>query len=79
MLVDDRVVKDRLEDYAKNNDINMFMRSIFPEEFKRILLECYRKNDEAFNRLLDNQSFQNSIMKIMAREIYSSLVNEDKK
>lgn len=73
MLMSDTVVKEKLKDFAKNNDINMFISSIFPGEFQRILIDCYKKNDEAFNRLLDNDSFQKAVMSIMAKEIYKAL------
>ena len=76
MLMNDHVVKDKLKDYAKNNDINMFIKSIFPGEFQRVLLECFKKNDEAFNRLLSNDSFQNAVMSIMAKELYKTFSGE---
>lgn len=77
MLMDDSVVKTRLKEFAKTNDANMFIKSIFPEEFNRVLGDCYEKNAEAFDRLLSNQQFQNSVMSIMAKELFKVL-NEDK-
>lgn len=76
MLMNDPVVKEKLKDYAKNNDVNMFIKSIFPGEFQRVLLECFKKNDEAFNRLLSNDSFQNAVMSIMAKELYKTFSGE---
>lgn len=29
----------------KTNDAQMFIKSIFPKEFERVLVECYTKND----------------------------------
>lgn len=78
MLMDDSVVKTRLKEFAKTNDANMFIKSIFPEEFNRVLAECYEKNAEAFERLLSNQQFQNSVMSIMAKELFKTL-NDEKK
>lgn len=77
MLMNDPVVKDKLKDYAKNNDINIFIKSIFPGEFQRVLLECFKKNDEAFNRLLSNDAFQNAVMSIMAK-LYKTFSNSEK-
>ena len=79
MLMNDPVVKQKLKEFAKTNDINMFMKSIFPGEFQRVLLECFKKNDEAFNRLLSNDAFQTAVMTIMAKEIYKSFIQDDKK
>lgn len=73
MLVDDPVVKARLKEYAKHNDANMFIKSIFPDEFKRILVKCYSQNYEAFERLLGNGEFQSMVMNIMASELYKTL------
>lgn len=77
MLMDDPVVKQRLKEYAKNNDANMFIKSIFPDEFKRVLVKCYSQNDQAFERLLGNGEFQNMVMNIMASELYKSLSRDD--
>ncbi len=78
MLMDDSVVKTRLKEFAKTNDANMFIKSIFPDEFNRVLADCYEKNAEAFERLLSNQQFQGSVMNIMAKELFKAL-NDDKK
>ena len=74
MLLDDPIVKARLKEYAKTNDINMFIKSIFPTEFQRVLVECFMQNDEAFNRLLNDANFQRIVMNIMAKELYKTLV-----
>ena len=76
MIWDDPVVKEKLKQYAKDNDANMFIKSIFPDEFKRILVQCYMSNDEAFKRLMNNETFQKDIMNIMAKEFYKSLTTE---
>lgn len=59
----------------------MLIKSIFPKEFERVLVECYTKNDDAFQRLLGNDQFQKALMDIMAKELYKTLVSskEDKK
>ena len=76
MMMDDKVVKDRLKDFAKTNDANMFIKSIFPKEFQRVLVECYMQSDEAYQRLMNNAQFQNAVMNIMAKEFYKSLSME---
>ena len=80
MLMGDPVVKKKLTEYAKTNDAQMFIKSIFPKEFERVLVECYTKNDDAFQRLLGNDQFQKAVMDIMAKELYKTLVfGEEKK
>lgn len=78
MLMGDPVVKKKLTEYAKTNDAQMFIKSIFPKEFERVLVECYTKNDDAFQRLLGNDQFQKAVMDIMAKELYKTLVSGNK-
>ena len=75
MLMGDPIVKKKLTEYAKTNDAQMFIKSIFPKEFERVLVECYTKNDDAFQRLLGNDQFQKAVMDIMAKELYKSLIS----
>lgn len=78
MLMGDPVVKKKLSEYAKTNDAQMFIKSIFPKEFERVLVECYTKNDDAFQKLLGNDQFQKAVMDIMAKELYKTLVSDNK-
>ena len=73
MLMDDEIVKKRLKEYAETNDINMFINSIFPGEFQRVLVDCFMQNSSAYERLLGNPLFQKSVMDIMAKELYKTL------
>ena len=77
MLMDDEVVKSRLKEYAKTNDANMFINSIFPSEFQRVLVECFMQNNNAYEKLLGNPLFQKAVMDIMAKELYKSLRNKE--
>ena len=79
MLMVDPIVKKKLTEYAKTNDAQMFIKSIFPKEFERVLVECYTKNDDAFQRLLGNDQFQKAVMDIMAKELYKTLVSGEEK
>lgn len=79
MLMDDDVVKNRLKEYAKTNDANMFINSIFPTEFQRVLVECFMQNNNAYEKLLGNQLFQKAVMDIMAKELYKTLVYDEEK
>lgn len=66
MLMDDPEIKKNLTRYAQDNNPDMFIKSIFPEKFNQILVQCYLSNDEAFKKLMENQEFQKSVMNIMA-------------
>ncbi len=79
MLMDDEIVKKRLKEYAETNDINMFINSIFPGEFQRVLVDCFMQNSSAYERLLGNQLFQKAVMDIMAKELYKTLTSKDEK
>lgn len=67
MLMGDPIVKKKLTQYVKTNDSQMFINSIFPKEFERVLVECYTKNDDTFQKLLGNDQFQRAVMDIMAK------------
>lgn len=73
MLMDDPEIKKNLTRYAQDNNLDMFIKSIFPEKFNQILVQCYLSNDEAFKKLMENQEFQKSVMNIMAQEFYKEL------
>lgn len=79
MLMEDDLVKSRLKEYARTNDANMFINSIFPTEFQRVLVQCFMQNNNAYEKLLGDQMFQKAVMDIMAKELYKALKgNEDK-
>lgn len=73
MLMDDPEIKKNLTRYAQDNNPDMFIKSIFPEKFNQILVQCYLSNDEAFKKLMENQEFQKSVMNIMTQEFYKEL------
>ena len=75
MLIGDPIVKKKLSEYAKTNDAQMFINSIFPKEFERVIVECYAKNNKAFDRLLGNDQFQKIVMEAMAKELYKSFIS----
>lgn len=70
-----KVVKDnkKLKAYAKNNDAEVFERSIFPEIFKKIAQECYMESMTSFSKLFENQKFYTSVMEEIAKESYKDL------
>ncbi len=77
MMMEDKEVLNNLKKYAKNNNPEMFIKSIFPEKFKEILVACYLSQDQAYEKLLNNNEFQNTVMDIMAKEFYKKLKKGD--
>ena len=77
MMMDDKDVVKNLKKYAKDNNPEMFIKSIFPEKFKEILVACYLSQDEAYDKLLNNTEFQKAVMDIMANEFYKTLRKKD--
>ncbi|MGC5328188.1 type I restriction endonuclease subunit R [Brevibacillus sp. SYSU BS000544] len=73
-----KVVKDnkKLKTYAKNNDAEVFERSIFPDIFKKIAQECYMESMTSFSKLFEDKKFYNSVMEEIARESYKDLRSE---
>lgn len=78
MMMDDKDVLNNLKKYATDNNPEMFIKSIFPEKFKEILVACYLSQDQAYDKLLNNNEFQNTVMDIMAKEFYKILKKEGK-
>lgn len=70
-----KVIKDnkKLKTYAKNNDAEVFERSIFPDIFKKIAQECYMESMSSFAKLFEDKKFYNSVMEEIARESYKDL------
>ncbi len=73
MMMNDKEVMDNLRKYVGSNNPEMFIKSIFPEKFKEILVACYLSQDQAYDKLLNNSEFQNAVMDIMAKEFYKTL------
>lgn len=70
-----RAVKDnsKLREYAKNNDSEVFEKSIFPDVFKSTAHACYMESTESYTKLFENKEFFNAIMEEMARLAYRDL------
>ncbi len=62
-----------IEQYAKDNDIEIFSNSIFPQVFKSISQELYVESVESFTKLFEDKEFYLSVMEEMARLAYQDL------
>lgn len=68
----------KFKKYAKENNTQMFVESLFPDKFKNIVTQCYIENNDSFKKLFEDTEFYKNVMEAMAKEIYKSLNREDK-
>lgn len=62
--------------YAKSNNVKMFVESLFPDKFQKIITECYKDNRDSFDKLYYDKEFYEKVMDAMARAIYNTFNNE---
>ena len=63
----------QLKRQAKNNSVEMFTRSIFPQTFQETAMDCYTTQTEAFTKLFENKQFFETVMKILGDALYNNL------
>ena len=63
----------KLQRYAKNNDAEVFEKSIYPEFFNKIAQELYAEQVSAFSKLFENKRFYDAVMEEVGREAYKDL------
>ena len=72
MFMNDADVK-KFRKYAKDNNPEMFVNSLFPDKFKDIVTRCFLENNDSFQKLFNDPDFYQKVMDAMARELYKSL------
>ena len=72
MFMNDPEVK-KYSQYAKDNNPEMFIKSLFPDKFKDIALKLFSKNNESFEKLFTDKAFYDKVMETMAKELYKKL------
>lgn len=72
MFMNDPEVK-KYAQYAKNNNPEMFIKSLFPDKFKDIALKLFSENNESFEKLFTDKAFYDKVMDAMAKELYKKL------
>ena len=70
-MKDDEVKK--YQQYAKDNNTEMFVDSLFPNKFRDIVTQCYLNNNESFEKLFNDPEFYSKVQDIMAKELYKVL------
>lgn len=61
-----------LQTYAENNNMQVYMQSIFPEIFGKIAQECYMQQMDAFKKLFQNKDLYSAIMHTLAKESFAN-------
>jgi len=72
MFMNDPEVK-KYAQYAKDNNPEMFINSLFPDKFKDIAMKLFTDNHESFEKLFTDKSFYERVMDAMAKELYKKL------
>ena len=72
MFMKDEAVR-KYKKYAKNNSTEMFIQSLFPDKFKELVTKSYSQNRDTYKKLYQDTEFYNSIMEVMAQELYKEL------
>jgi type I restriction enzyme R subunit len=72
MFMNDPEVK-KYAQYAKDNNPEMFINSLFPDKFKDIALRLFTENHDSFEKLFTDKSFYDRVMDAMAKELYKKL------
>ena len=69
-LVVKTMSEDELKEYARKNDRQVYVHSIFPEFFEKIAMDCYLSQMDAFKKLYENKDLYNVIMNTIANESF---------
>ena len=74
-MKDNEVVK--FKKYAKDNSVEMFVQSLFPDKFKNIVTQCFLDNNDSFDKLFNDPDFYQKVQDTMATELYNALKKEE--
>lgn len=77
MFMNDDEIK-KYKKYAKDNNPEVFVKSLFPDKFKDIVTRCFLENNDTFKKLFNDSDFYAKVMEAMAKELYKELRSEDK-
>ena len=73
-MKDPEVMKFRK--YARDNSTEMFVQSLFPDKFSKIVTQCYMDNNDSFIKLFNDPDFYQKVQEAMAQELYRALRKE---
>lgn len=64
----------RLVNMAKNNDVQIFEKSLFPEVFQEKLMDEYTNNEKAYEKLMGaDDKYYKLVYTLLAKDIYKQL------
>ena len=72
MFMKDKDV-EKYRKYAKDNNQEMFEKSLFPDKFKDLVTQCYMDNMETFQKIFEDPDFYAKVMAAMGSELYKAL------
>ena len=72
MFMKDKDV-EKYRKYAKDNNQEMFEKSLFPDKFKDLVTQCYMDNTETFQKIFEDPDFYAKVMAAMGSELYKAL------
>lgn len=72
MFMKDKDV-EKYRKYAKDNNQEMFEKSLFPDKFKDLVTQCYMDNMETFQKIFEDPDFYAKVMTAMGSELYKAL------
>lgn len=66
---------NKLFNLAKKENLEVFKRTIFPDVFREVSMECYKQNKDSFNKLFANQNYYDTILDSIAEGAFTDLRN----
>ena len=71
-IMEDKMIKN----LAKNNNEDMFTKSVFPKVFSEKTAKCYKESATSYKKLFENKEFYDAIMNSLGNIIYRLMKNE---
>lgn len=71
-IMEDKTIKN----LAKNNNKDMFTKSVFPKVFSEKTAKCYKESATSYKKLFENKEFYDAIMNSLGNVIYRLMKNE---
>lgn len=65
-----------IKNLAKNNNEDMFTKSVFPKVFSEKTAKCYKESATSYKKLFENKEFYDAIMNSLGNVIYRLMKNE---
>lgn len=71
-IMEDKTIKN----VAKNNNEDMFTKSVFPKVFSEKTAKCYKESATSYKKLFENKEFYDAIMNSLGNVIYRLMKND---